>query len=61
MTEFKDKCYFDERLKNALYEIRKAQIVLANFDENNENIKIAINLNNIYGRVDSIIKKLDIH
>ena len=61
MTEFKDKCYFDERLKNALYEIRQAQIVLANFDENNENIKIAINLNNIYGRVDSIIKKLDIN
>ena len=61
MTEFKDECYFDERLKNALYEIRQAQIVLANFDENNENIKIAINLNNIYGRVDSIIKKLDIN
>ena len=61
MTEFKDKCNFDERLKNALYEIRQAQIVLANFDENNENIKIAINLNNIYGRVDSIIKKLDIN
>ena len=59
MTEFKNKYYFEERIKSALYEIRQAQIILANFDENNENIKIAINLNNIYGRVDSIIKKLN--